>query len=211
MCVSESKKIHAEGLTSARSLAGQGGVGGATEEGTGAPAEERRGKPRPGRQGWRATARRHVRPRPAQVATRRSPKRGKGWGAGVSRRGAHVPGRLGDGSLPLELERHVERAPELPHGCLGAGAGAGQPQAQGLVQQLAARGGALRQVDAGEAGQGSGAKRGTHCCCGCWEGTGSEGGKPVAGSGFVAEGSANRGTGCGCGCSWGTGRGGAAP
>ena len=136
--MSESKKIHAEGLTSARSLAGQGGVGGATEEGTGAPAEERRGKPRPGRQGWRATARRHVRPRPAQVATRRSPKRGKGWGAGVSRRGAHVPGRLGDGSLPLELERHVERAPELPHGCLGAGAGAGQPQAQGLVQQLVA-------------------------------------------------------------------------
>ena len=132
MCVSESKKIHAEGLTSARSLAGQGGVGGATEEGTGAPAEERRGKPRPGRQGWRATARRHVRPRPAQVATRRSPKRGTGWGAGVSRRGAHVPGRLGDGSLPLgssallnpaRLRRRRHRG-GAPAGS-GAGAAAG--------------------------------------------------------------------------------------
>ena len=152
-----------------------------------------------------------MRPRSAQVATRRSPKRGKGWGAGVSRRGAHVPGRLGDGSLPLGLERHLVRAPEPPHGCRGAGVGAGQPQAQELVQQLVARGGALRQVDAGEAGQGSGAKRGTHCCCGCWQGTGSEEGKAVTGPGFVAEGSANRGTGCGCGCSWGTGRGGAAP
>ena len=103
---------------------------------------------------------------------------GQGGVGGATEEG----GRLGDGSLPLVLERHVERAPEPPHGCLGAGVGAGQPQAHGLVQQLVARGGALRQVDAGEAGQGSGAKRGTHCCCGCWEGTGSEGGKPVAGS-----------------------------
>ena len=89
MCVSESKKIHAEGLTSARSLAGQGGVGGATEEGTGAPAEESRGKPRPGRQGWRATARRHVRPRPDPPFTQT--RKGLGGGGepkGCSRAGA---------------------------------------------------------------------------------------------------------------------------
>ena len=60
------------------------------------------------------------------------PKRGKGWGAGVSRRGAHVPGRLGDGSLPLgssallnpaRLRRRRHRG-GAPAGS-GAGAAAG--------------------------------------------------------------------------------------
>ena len=71
------------------------------------------------------------------------------------------------------------------------------------MRQQEGLGGALRQVDAGEAGQGGGAKSGTHCCCGWWQETGSDEWKPVAGSGFAAEGSADRGTGCGCGWGWG--------
>ena len=89
-----------------------------------------------------------MRPRPV---TRRSPKHGKGCGAGVSRRGAHVPA-LGEGSLLFGLERHLVRVPR--RGCLGAGVGAGQPAGLGAGAAAGGTWGRLAVGDAGEAGQG---------------------------------------------------------
>ena len=92
--------------------------------------------------------------RPAPPSTVLPNAEGFGGGGepkGCSRAGAasrRVP-------MPPELERHVVRALGPRRGCLGGGVAAGPPQASERVQQLVPREGAVRQVDAGEAGQGS--------------------------------------------------------